>query len=153
MRKLIASDDAEGMRERLDTDPRLLHLATPLGGWLHMAASSGATRCAEELLRRGVDVNGRYDSQLGGALNEAANSGDLEMVNLLLASGAVPDTSHTDVNPVFSAIRAERTDIAERLVDAGLDPHVEYQKGWTAARYAEEQGKAEMARFVRELGS
>lgn len=152
MKRLIKADDVDAMSARIDADPAVLHLETSLGGWLHIAAKAGALKCAAELLRRGVDVNRHYNSQLGGALNVACNAGNDAIVDLLLKWGAVPETAHPDFNPLFSAVRAERPDIAQRLVKAGLDPAAAYEGGWNARQFAERMGKKTMADWIRDHG-
>lgn len=152
MKRLIAVDNVEEVAARVDADPRILHLETPLGGWLHMAAAANAVNCARELLRRGVDVNGHYNSQLGGALNEACSCGNGEIVKLLLGAGAVPETTRPDFNPLFSVVQSERPDLGQLLLDAGLDPATEYQDGWNARKFAEDMGKTQMAAWIRSVG-
>ena len=53
----------------------------------HLRAGRVRMECARELLTR-VDVNGTYNSQLGGALNVACHSGNEALVELLVESGA-----------------------------------------------------------------
>lgn len=149
MKRLIAVDDAEAMCARLDAHPEILHLELPLGGWLHMAARVNALACARALLERGVAIDGYYDSPSGTALNAACTKGQLAMVELLLNAGASTEATLPEFDPMFGAVSANRPDIAQRLVEAGVDPAKEYQKGWTPLRFAEDMGIAEMAVWLR----
>jgi ankyrin repeat protein len=149
MKRLIAVDDAEAMCARLDAHPEILHLETPLGGWIHMAAHVNALNCARALIERGVNIDGHYNSQMGSALNVACSDGQMGMVELLLEAGASVEATLPEFNALFSAVHANRPDIAQRLVEAGVDVAIEYQKGWTPLRFAEEMGIAEMAVWLR----
>lgn len=150
MKRVIAVDDVESMVAQLDADPRILHLETALGGWLHLAAKSNAVKCARALLERGVAIDAYYNSQMGSALNVACSKGHLEMVVMLLDHGASTDAPRPELHPLFSAVYANRPDIAQRLVESGASASIEFQGGWTPLRYAEEMGKGEVADWLRQ---
>ena len=59
----------------------------------------------------------------------AAYSGDLEMVKLLLAKGALPDADNYESPPVFKAIMNGHDEIARLLIESGCDIRRVYVQG------------------------
>lgn len=72
--------------------PRMRNERTPL----HVAATSGAVRVAELLLKSGADANAREAGSKETALHIAARSGSLDMALALVQAGANMDAVNVD---------------------------------------------------------
>jgi ankyrin repeat protein len=99
---------------------------------LTICAAQNSVPIAEELIRRGADVNtfhGSPDLNRGStALVTAVDHGHSEMVDLLLENGAaVNRTNATQRSALQAACRAGHVEIAKRLIDARAD--VNYRNG------------------------
>ena len=102
------------MQERTDTP----------GAALLNAAYAGEVVIISHLLTEGVDVNvsDRYGRT---ALSHAARRGDIEIIDLLIRSGAWVDPHEdydTYTTPLIEAARAGRMDVVECLLKLGADP-------------------------------
>jgi ankyrin repeat protein len=87
------------------------------------------------LLARGADPGRRF-TRRGTPLSEAAQSGHLAVVDLLLQAGADPNLSESespegDFNPLFQVVYSGHLEIVRRLLAAGAD---QLRKGPGAVR-------------------
>ena len=73
-----------------------------------------------KLVELGSNIN-TLGGVYGGALNEAASEGHIDIVRYLLSCGADMDTSEPERNPLFGAISNEHVDIAKLLIESGID--------------------------------
>ena len=88
---------------------------------LHSAAAGRHIDVSRLLVERGADVNA---AQHGGyvPLHQAAQHGDLELVELLLAAGAKPDVRLDDARTAADiALEAGHEALAERLDGPSID--------------------------------
>ena len=149
----VESGDIPRFADLVAEDPTVLHMMTPWGTWLHVAASAGQWLMAEYLLQRGLDINTRGGTFGGNALNVAASSGRLIVVRNLLASGGYLDTSEPERNPLFGAIFGGHKDVVELLLESGIDAAVRYtgqfMKNMDAVAFADERGQQEIAALIR----
>ena len=93
---------------------------------LYLAIAGRATEVALRLIREGVDVETRtgpyIDSDNGTPLWKAVESGNLPVVEALLAAGADPDTrSNFGYPPLSTAIDGGHNTIAHVLIERGAD--------------------------------
>lgn len=88
------------------------------------AAGSGEVSAVRSLLAQGVDVNGAKGDGMT-ALHAAAGGGRTEIVELLIARGAVVDskTRIGSYTPLHWAARGAHASVAELLLNAGADPN------------------------------
>jgi len=139
----------------VSSSPDLLHLMTPFGTWLHVAASFGNSEFASYLIESGFPINAIGGTFKGNPINEAASHGQLDVVKLLLKHGAYLDTSEPERNPLFGAIYVGSLDIARTLVAAGIDHTVSYtgpsMQNMTAYKFAVERGQAAIADYLLQL--
>ena len=97
--------------------------------FLHTAAICNQYEIAKFLIESGIDLN-RLDLVCGtSALINAVIKGNLEMVKLLCESGAELDTSDPDNNALFRAGSRHQEEIAQYLVDRGIDIYKTYHIG------------------------
>jgi ankyrin repeat protein len=117
-------------------------------------AQVGATSIVKILLKAQVDVNARdtYDDK--SALMYAAESGDLEMVNDLLAAKADVDVRGANEKTalMYAAVEGHEK-VAEALLRAGATPNLEDIHSKTAADKATEYGHIGVARMIREFSA
>ena len=100
------------------------------------------------LQQEAVDVN---VSEADGttALHWAAHQGDLESLQLLLASGAEPDRPNRyDVTPLALACARGSAPIVEALLDAGADPNMSLPEGETVLMAAARTGDVDVLRLL-----
>jgi len=110
---------------------------------LILATYNGQKIMAERLIRDGADVN--YTFSQGAAIHGAAFKGHLEIVKLLVRSGArldQPDQNKT--TPLIYATLFGHTDIARFLFQNGADPLYADATGNTALTYAESLNNQEL---------
>lgn len=154
MRKAIKEDNLSQVEELLDRNPELLSETSPLGSWLHVAATHGKRDIAEYLVKQGLDVNQNGTVADCGAVTTAAEKGHLDIVKLLHENGAVFDTSRAAKNPLFAAIYGGHLEVAKYLVEAGIDLTAKYNLGQLdgvdACEYARQYGQKEIENYLIE---
>jgi len=109
---------------------------------LQMAVRDRMADIAQTLLRLGADVN--LKAQQGGytALHFAADKGDEDMVDLLIAYKANPDiTDSRKQSPLHIAAEGGEEEIVKKLVAAGADVLLEDNLKRTAGRTADIQAQ------------
>ena len=101
----------------------------------------------ERLLQKPMDPN-------GDGLVLAAEEGHLEVVRLLLESGADKDTAGTNSWTAlhFAALNGH-FQVVRLLLEAGADKDAADTGGWTALRIAAEEGHLEVVRLLLEAGA
>ncbi|MFZ5571065.1 MAG: ankyrin repeat domain-containing protein [Thermodesulfobacteriota bacterium] len=122
---------------------------------LHLALEKGRTDLARLLVEAGVDLNSKNKMILKTPIEIAAYSGDLEMVRLLLAKGALPDADNDESPPIFKAIMNGRDEIARVLVESGCDIKRLYTQGgttFTVGDLAVAARRPELAALIRRRG-
>jgi ankyrin repeat protein len=123
----------------LDDHPEAIHIETPFGSWLHVAANRGQLSIVKELVQRGMDVNARGGILGGNPLHAAANGAHYEVVKYLLGVGSEMDVSNSQWNPLFAAVLRDNAEVAQLLIDHGIDTMADYGDGWNAIAFAKEQ--------------
>jgi ankyrin repeat protein len=116
---------------------------------LGLAVFFGHTEIAR-LLVDGADVNACSRNAFRvSPLHSAVASGKPELVELLLANGARPDSAEfLEMTPLHSAAASGRAEMVQQLLKAGADPRRKSKEGKTAAEMARERGHAELAAVI-----
>lgn len=104
-------------------------LATPL--WYSIARGKN-TALARYLLKRGADPN--------HCLWAAVYNDDINVIRLLIRSGAEIDPITEDETPLLFAIKISRFKAAELLLKQGADPNYQDSKKMTALHYMLKKG-------------
>lgn len=73
--------------------------------------SIGKLAIVKKLIELGAEVNMPGGVYGGGALNEAASAGNIDIVRYLLSCGAEMDVSEPERNPLFGAIGNGHVDV------------------------------------------
>jgi ankyrin repeat protein len=132
----------------LAADPRLAaaHATDGFSG-LGLAVFFGHTDVARRLIQAGADVNAPSRNSFRVApLHSAVASGKVELVELLLAHGASPDSAEfLEATPLHSAAASGNEAMVERLLSAGADPRRKTKDGKTAADLARQSGHEKLA--------
>jgi uncharacterized protein len=140
----------------IGNDPSRLRIDSPFGTWLHMAASHGKLDIVRWLVSQGVDVNAIGGMGERRAIDEAAANGYVDVVKLLLDSGATLDVSESVRNPLFAAIVGgisdSHTAVAKLLIDSGIDTTVKYPNldNMDALEHAREWGRSDIVKLLEE---
>ena len=149
MRIAIRRGDVDRISSLINTHPEYTNLMTPFGTWLHVASRVGNLDVVKHLVDLGIDVNKAGGTFETGPLKTAVSFGHIKVVEYLLSNGAKEDLSEPFRNPLFSAIYNGRYDIAELLVDHGIDTTVRYtgenMRNMDALKYAIELEQFEIA--------
>jgi len=157
IRMTIKEGEVEKAITLIGSNGDLLHLMTPLGTWLHVAASFGQLEVMKRLIAMGLDLNRKGGIFEAAPLNIAASKGHIDIVKYLLASGAELDVSEPERNPLFAAIYGGHLEIVKLLLEQGIDATVKYtgpsMEGMDAHAFALERGQTEIAPFMEQNGT
>ena len=130
---------------------------TPFGSLLHEAVDHGELKIAQWLIKMGVNINERAGLADATPLHTAATEGQLGAVQLLLDHQAEFDVSDPKRDQLFGAIYGGHLDVVKLLVEHGFDTSVKYTRETmheaNALAYAERQGQAEIADYLRSIGN
>ena len=154
IRKSIKNGDLSEVNRLVGEDESLLHLDTPFGTWLHIAATHGKLDIVKWLVSQGIDVNLRGSTIEGRPLDEAASNGHFDIANFLIKSGATLDVSDSVRNPLFAAIVGglsnSHTKVAKLLIDNGIDTSKRYANldNMNALEYAREWGRLDIVKIL-----
>lgn len=152
MRIAIKKGNLDAVKAFLSEHEGLQEVDTVFGSWLHVAAAHGKYDIAKYLIEKGMDVNRNGDLSGGNPLNSAAETGHLDIVELLYQNGAKLDVSQATKNPLFGAIYSGHFDIVKFLVEHGIDITAQYHIGTIencdAAEYARQFGQTEIYHYL-----
>jgi ankyrin repeat protein len=112
------------------------------------AASAGDRPKLEELLKQGVNPNGKPDLRGKTALMHAVERGDAEMTRLLLEAGADPDLKAGGYTPLCKAAIMGHGRIAKMLLKHGADPDLKSIDGNTPLFLAAWLDRVEVVRAL-----
>ncbi|MDO7487573.1 suppressor of fused domain protein [Peribacillus frigoritolerans] len=152
IRSAIKKGNIEKVVELIGSNAEYLNMMTPFGTWLHVAASRGELNIVKKLIELGSNINVLGGVYGGGALNEAASAGHIDIVSYLLSCRADMDVSEPERNPLFGAISNGHVDIAKLLIESGINTEVKYsgesKKDMDALTFAREQGQEEIVKLL-----
>jgi uncharacterized protein len=129
--------DLATVQAMFEAEPRHKVAETPFGSWLDVAAQKGQLLIVVWLLEIGLDVN-RQEHNGSFPICSAALSGNPSVVRYLLEKGAVIRTDLDDesANPMFAAMHGGSLEVAQVLLDNGLDSTRTYKNGKTVMNWA-----------------
>jgi ankyrin repeat protein len=117
------------------------------------AVKKSDARTVRSLITAKVDVNST-DVDGSTALHWAVQRENVELVDLLLASGANPKSAtRYNITPLFLACMNGNAAIVERLLKAGVDPNAAAEEGETALMTAAMTGKADVIKVLLDRGA
>ncbi|MFS0765690.1 MULTISPECIES: suppressor of fused domain protein [Peribacillus] len=152
IRSAIKKGNIEKVVALIGSNAELLNMMTPFGTWLHVAASRGELNIVKKLIELGSNINVLGGVYGGGALNEAASAGHIDIVRYLLSCEADMDVSEPERNPLLGTISNGHVDIAKLLIESGIDTGVKYsgasKKDMDALTFAREQGQEEIVKLL-----
>ncbi|PEQ29261.1 hypothetical protein CN467_28835 [Bacillus cereus] len=154
IRNAIKIGDINEVKQLIGNDKEILNTMTTFGTWLHVAAKKGHLEVVEYLINKGIDIEARGGTFDASALNLAAGEGQMEIVKYLIEAGAELDVSLAKRNPLFGAIYGGHKEVAEFLVEKGIDISIRYTgeniKNMNAYEYAREFGQTEIAEYLKQ---
>ncbi|PEE14264.1 hypothetical protein CON53_31070 [Bacillus cereus] len=154
IRNAIKIGDINEVKQLIGNDKEILNTMTTFGTWLHVAAKKGHLEVVEYLINKGIDIEARGGTFDASALNLAAGEGQMEIVKYLIEAGAELDVSLAKRNPLFGAIYGGHKEVAEFLVEKGIDISIRYTgeniKNMNAYEYAREFGRTEIAEYLKQ---
>jgi len=116
---------------------------------LHYAAMQGNLQRAKELIAAGADVGVQQGKYHGQPLQYASAKGYIEVVRLLLESGAETDSLDARKRtPLMWAASGANADIADLLIEHKADVNAETIDGWTTLTFAR---KAKCGPIIEQL--
>jgi ankyrin repeat protein/L-ascorbate metabolism protein UlaG (beta-lactamase superfamily) len=117
-----------------------------------ITAAYGSPKTVALLISRGADPN-VIDKNGVTALVAGIRSGEKEVVDLLLASGADPEAGGATL-PLYAAAREGRVDFVSALLAAGADRDVSNNRsGWTPLHISAIKGYGEIVRLLIDAGA
>lgn len=127
----------------------LLLFSNVHAGTLHEAVYDRDFESVKSLLKKGADINrvGLYRD--GSALHLAARSGQQEIAQLLIDSGATVDIRDlSDYTPLHNAAWNGNLDIVKLLLNAGADITARNYSGLTPLACAYRNNQIEVIEFI-----
>jgi uncharacterized protein len=120
---------------------------------LALACTNQSAAMVERLLKAGADVNGAPTGT--PALMVAARTGNVEIVNSLLAHGANVNAKESarGQTALMWAVAEKHPGVARLLIDHGADVHAHSASGFTPLLFAAQQGDVDSARTLLEAGA
>ena len=146
----VALGDADRALRMLDDDPHLIYAKSADGyPGVGLAIFFGHPALAQELIRRGADVNAVADNaNCVAPVHAAAAACDRETMQLLLERGADPNTKQQmDYTALHGAASRGDIEMAKLLLAHGADRNARGTDGLTAADVARKHGKPEFAQW------
>ena len=146
----IYNGNARGLDSYIKKYPGI-DLDMLLGGKpvLSRASREGHFEIVKVLLDNGANPDLVIAPFYSSALQEAAKKQQLEIMKLLVKHGADPNAGR----PLLGGIISGELAVVRLLVESGSDIHQIYDNEFTALGFAEQQGHAEIAEYLRGLGA
>jgi hypothetical protein len=120
---------------------------------LHLASGSGQSETVKHLLRSGIDIDHRNDSEQT-PLHWAIENGRVEMVELLTAGGADIEAKDIDgITPLHRSVLSGYSPIVNILLALGANPDAGDKDGQPPLRSALRRGYTRIARLLRLAGA
>ena len=120
------------------------------GGWTLLHLSFQSRELVEYLIKMGLDIEARSDSQWT-PLHSQAYRGHKDGVELLLEYGADIEAKHAyDMTPLVSSLRWDRIDVAKLLVEKGANVNATNTLGRTPLIISATEGYSELAEIFLE---
>jgi ankyrin repeat protein len=117
------------------------------------AVKKSDARTARSLIAAKIDVN-NADADGSTALHWAVQRNNLDLVDLLLTSGANPKSAtRYKITPLFLACMNGNAAIIERLLKAGVDVNATAEEGETALMTAAVTGKPDALKVLLDHGA
>ncbi|MBE9117549.1 ankyrin repeat domain-containing protein [Lusitaniella coriacea LEGE 07157] len=120
---------------------------------LYISVSNYAIDVARVLLELGADPNTPAENDSYTPLAEAIVRRYTEMVTLLIEAGANPDLLVNGATPLMIAAESNCLDIANVLLQTGIDVNFRTENGQTALFFAARSGKIEMMQLLQNAGA
>ena len=140
----IKGGNTELVFSTFKSNPEAIHMESPLGSWINIAAEHGQLEIVERLLEIGIDINHPSGFNKVTALHSAAREGRIEIMKFLLKNGANLDVSDPNRNPLFVAITRGHMEVVETLIAAGIDLAIKYDGDFDALEHARIRGATEI---------
>lgn len=145
IRMLIETSNVPELLDRLTQAPDLLAGDAVVETWLHYAAENGTIDVIDALLGLGLDINDSSGIGGGRPINYAISEERFDIVKHLVSKGAVLDTSASVNNPIFDAVYVDNPEIAQFLIDQGIDFRKvfkgEKRDHWDTFTFAKDYGR------------
>lgn len=151
----VRNDDSSAVNAMLKTDKKFLNIRDAKGLTpLMVAATYNKLKCAEILIKGGVDLKATNESGRT-ALHAASTSGHLQMVKLLVTSGSdVNATSKALGTPLHAAAIGGSVEVCDYLLSKGASIDAPTKRGVTPLIAAlSKGGHKEIAKFLLDKGA
>lgn len=126
--KAFDTRNVGALRALMEQYPEQLQLETHInaGNWMHVAVSEGWIEGVRALQDLGISIDSQ-DRDGCSPLDVAACKGNVKLVKYFLDAGSKLDTSDQVRNPLFAAVIGRSSEVAQLLLDAGIDATVRYK--------------------------
>lgn len=147
-----AGGDTKAVRNLLNQG-QPVNAVAPQGTALTAAAQAGQKEVVLLLLQAGADPNLEQAENGRSALHQAAASGDVQSIRLLVAAGAKLDKRDaSDMTPIAYAVSNGSLPAAKALIAAGADVNVVI-RGRSLLMHVVDQGSLLMAQVLIRAGA
>lgn len=151
-KKAIRDSDLDSLEQIHISHPEIVRELPVIGPWLNLAGKKSSTKIVAALLNFGADPNLKDEDSQRNSIASAASNGRLDNVKLLHTAGAILDTSETTANPLFASVHGSSVEVAQYLLDAGIDSTIKYKTRRpleiSALDFAWEMGRRDIARAI-----
>lgn len=117
-------------------------------------SQTGNVQGVIQCLQQNKETISTRDSWGGTALHWACDKGHLDIVHLLLQSGADKDAkTHQNMTPLHCACSAGHFDVIRALLQYGADKDAKNRDGWAPIHYAADEGHLNIVQLLVDNGA
>jgi len=121
---------------------------------IHQAARAGFIDIVRQHIASGTDVNIKHGARNDTPLHWAADKGQIEVAELLIANRAyVNAKDRYGQTPLYRAITGGYKDFVELLIAKGANLNVKDRRGRTPLRSAKDKGHKEIIELLQKNGA
>jgi ankyrin repeat protein len=146
----VAESNLFAIKSILEINPELLHVETPNGSWLHVAARRKDIEIIDFFVKSGLNINKEGGFAKSMPIDLAVSEGNIEAVEYFLRNCAIFDESAPERNPLFAAIHKGHLNILKLLVKYGINTNIKYGDK-TPLTFARQMGNEEIVRYLTDI--
>ena len=150
--KAIRNGDLATLQQLYNQNEDIFHVYTPVGTVLHLAAEYNQSAIVKWLIEMGMDIDIEDKNYGHTPIRNAISEGHVDLFKEMFQLGAkiyFENPKHPHQDPLFGAILAGSKEMAQLLIDHGVDTTIRYFERKDAALMAKEQNQTEILALIQ----